>query len=642
MKRILLLLLITFVLSNEYNVNPDYGQVIINDSVIENPFLGGFNKPKIQWLDWDFDQDYDLFLLDEGGYIRYFENDNQTFYLKQLDFMSISNISWFFFGQFDSDNEYELITQDADNINQMVYYDNNGINLEKIGSVKDNLNNFVISNAVMTPTFADIDNDGYLDFFTGNMVGTITFYRNTGNFIDGMPEYEHISNFWQEIYIVGNSQRHGASALTFIDIDQDVDLDLSWGDYFQQSLYIILNIGNIDSPLMDVNNIISQYPSENPVVTAGQNTSSYIDIDEDGDKDLFVTVLSGAYGYQLINNFLFYINNENSFELITSNFIETLDLVSDVYPTFVDIDNDNDLDMFVGTDFDMSSFPWTGKIYYFENTGYIDSEPQWLLIDSAFLGEDLGNNLSLEFADIDNDGDYDLFLGDFNGYIKFFRNNGDSFYPLLEYEFNVNDIDLSGYSIPKLVDIDLDGDLDLFTGEMNGNISFYMNVGDSNEFTFEYITNDYSNIYVNERSAPEFIDMDFDGDLDIVIGSGYENLFYYQNIGTSSNAEYIIDSSISFPGIGKNTYPAFYDKLNNFDLFVGNSTGGIIKLDFSSCYAGDINNDLIINVVDIILLINIILLNSNSVDLCLCDLNNDSNVDVVDIIEIVNIVLSSM
>ena len=77
----------------------------------------------------------------------------------------------------------------------MVYYDNNGINLEKIGSVKDNLNNFVISNAVMTPTFADIDNDGYLDFFTGNMVGTITFYRNTGNFIDGMPEYEHISNF---------------------------------------------------------------------------------------------------------------------------------------------------------------------------------------------------------------------------------------------------------------------------------------------------------------------------------------------------------------------------------------------------------------------------------------------------------------
>ena len=86
MKRILLLLLITFVLSNEYNINPDYGQVIINDSVIENPFLGGFNKPKIQWLDWDFDQDYDLFLLDEGGYIRYFENDNQTFYLKQLDF----------------------------------------------------------------------------------------------------------------------------------------------------------------------------------------------------------------------------------------------------------------------------------------------------------------------------------------------------------------------------------------------------------------------------------------------------------------------------------------------------------------------------------------------------------------------------
>ena len=45
-----------------------------NNSELENPFLGGFNRPKIQWLDWDNDEDLDLFILDAGGYIRYHQN----------------------------------------------------------------------------------------------------------------------------------------------------------------------------------------------------------------------------------------------------------------------------------------------------------------------------------------------------------------------------------------------------------------------------------------------------------------------------------------------------------------------------------------------------------------------------------------
>ena len=120
--------------------------------------------------------------------------------------------------------------------------------------------------------------------------------------------FTYVTNFWQNISIIGGlnrDSRHGASAIRFIDMDNDSDYDLSWGDYYQQSLYIVKNEGTIDTPDMDNINVITQYPQNSPVLTAGLNMPSFTDIDGDMDMDLFVTVLSGAYGYQLIDNFLY-------------------------------------------------------------------------------------------------------------------------------------------------------------------------------------------------------------------------------------------------------------------------------------------------------------------------------------------------
>ena len=48
------------------------------------------------------------------------------------------------------------------------------------------------------------------------------------------------------------------------------------------------------------------------------------------------------------------------------------------------------------------------------------------------------------------------------------------------------DIDLSGNSTPTLADLDYDGDLDLLIGELNGNISYYKNNGNETEYNFIY------------------------------------------------------------------------------------------------------------------------------------------------------------
>ena len=154
------------------NFDTDFGTIILDDNnIIDNPFMGGFNKPKIQWIDWDFDGDDDLFLLDEDASIKYYKNhgcinDECSFELITTSFQGINNISWFYIADFNQDNNFEIITQDSENLSYMMYYESSLINgniiLEQVDIVLDVEGNIVESNPVMVPTFIDIDGDNVL------------------------------------------------------------------------------------------------------------------------------------------------------------------------------------------------------------------------------------------------------------------------------------------------------------------------------------------------------------------------------------------------------------------------------------------------------------------------------------------------
>ena len=626
------------------NFNQNFGTMYLENVVLESPFLGGFNKPKIQWFDFDNDNDLDLFILDEDGCIKVYENqdNNQSYNFLLVDscFENINNISWFYFADYDNDFDFDLITQDPNNLDMLLYYENILGDYIQNENIKNELGENIIIQSVMTPTFADIDNDGDLDFFVGNVVGTISFYENIG-LEEGIPKYNFITNYWEEIYIVGSSQlRHGASAISFIDLDNDNDLDLAWGDYYQQSLYIIYNIGDANNPEMDNVNVVAQYPSENPIVSAGLNMPTFADIDQDGDDDLFVTVLSGAYGYQLINNFYYYENNSNNdiseFEFVTSNFLQTFDKLSDVNPEFFDYDSDNDMDLIIGTDFDPSNFPWVGKLLLFENIGYDEnSEPIWSLVDDEFLGDEMGNNLSPSSVDIDYDGDLDLFIGNFNGTLQFFENIGSPYNPQYEFIEYVSNIDLSGYSTPEFIDIDNDNDYDLIIGNMNGTIYLYLNVGDRYNYNFQFITDSYQNIDVSFRSSPLAFDYDVDGDMDLFVGSGNNNLYLYEIV----NNIYILNEDESIFNLGKNISPSFFSDNFSKGLITGLSTGGMYFLPFCNY---DFNNDNEINIIDaVLILVHIFETYENNLDENCLDLNLDSNIDILDVIAIINYILDN-
>ena len=622
-----------------------------NGETLDLPFLGGFNRPKIQWVDWDNDGDIDIFILDAGGYLRYLENQGNStspdFHLITTTFQNIYCGGWFYIADFDFDGDRDLIAQNDDNSNHLSYYKNVGESLYFMEILSSISGEYVTSSSVMTPTFSDIDNDGDLDFFTGNMTGTLTHYENTG--MEGsIPQFEFITDSWQDIYIVGGMRmddRHGASAITFIDLDGDGDLDLSWGDYFQQSLYIIWNSGTPESP--EMNEVTTQYPSNDPIISAGQNMPTFADLDGDGDDDLFVTVLSGAYGNQLVNNFYYYKNNGSNsapnFVYQTNNYFSTLDIFSNSSPDLVDIDGDGDLDLFVANQYDLSETPWVGKIHFFRNTGS-ESNPQFEEETTSLLNENMGQMLSPEFGDLDGDGDMDLLVGDFNGFIQYFENISSGNNLIFSFIENVGNIDLSGNSVPSLGDIDGDGDLDMLVGQLNGSLVFYRNVGNTSQYNFQM--EPFDDIEVENNSAPELLDVDGDDDLDLILGSGSDGMLEFRNIGNTSNFQYQQSSNLEHPIIGVNIKPAMGQLLNSdtLDFIIGVSTGGVYHLRKEICYLlGDLNGDGGFNVLDIVTLVNCVLAGdcSEIQNGCAGDLNGDGGWNVLDIVTLANCVLAN-
>lgn len=554
----------------------------LNGTASYAPFNGGQNNARYQFIDIDGDNDFDLFTFDNDTTLYFYKNTGTpqiaNFKLITTQFENLNFKNWFYFVDIDNDNDFDLFT--GGDLQTIKYYKNTGnINVPAFtlitGELRTNSDTVIYSESNSVPVFCDIDGDGDKDFFTGQALGTIVYYENIGTASDFSLKF--ITDFWQNLLIISPAlnERHGANSLEFTDIDGDNDYDLFWGDLFSKGIYYIRNNGTPANPNVAI--VDSVYPHNSSFISQGFNSTRFVDIDADGDKDLFISVL---YSSQNQKNFAFYRNDGNAaaanFTRITDNYLRNVDAGGSSNIVFTDIDNDNDKDLIIGNDI-------PAKLTLFRNTGTISSPSFNLEIDSIPLRSSPFNfTYAPAFADIDNDGDPDLFLG---SYIKdslwFFRNTGTASDFVFTYAGTgrQNGIDSMGQSsVPVFTDIDNDGDKDLFIGASNGRIFYYENTGTPEVFHFTLRTAFYNSIDIGDDAVPRFFDIDGDNDFDLFIGRRDGKISFYKNNGSPSVPQFNLETN-EYKNIvnHQNACPEFIDIDNDTDpdLFIGNVKGGI-------------------------------------------------------------------
>lgn len=221
---------------------------------------------------------------------------------------------------------------------------------------------------------------------------------------------------------------------------------------------------------------------------------------------------------------------------------------SELTVCLVDIDNDDDMDAFIGA---------KSKIYFFENDGtgmYSDMTEvyEMQLPDVNWV------DLSMDFTDIDGDGDYDLsIMGNVSFQRELYMNDGTmqspSFKKKEDSALDVMDFTAldgsfaAGYTdaYHSWADLDNDGDKDCIVGGKLGWFLYYENVGNAQELVLQERSgqdnplNEYrvqggdEGTGMQYESSPYLIDIDVDGDYDLFSGNQMGSYHYYENVGTA-------------------------------------------------------------------------------------------------------------
>ncbi len=346
----------------------------------------------VAFADVDNDGDFDLYVSNKGGQNVLYVNqggvyvDGSAQAGDRLDDPGLSMGS--VFGDYDNDGDQDLYIVKGGRYeieaNRLLRNDN--------GRFVDVTNRAGVGSKEFTysAAFADVDNDGLLDLYLANYgVGARnTLYRNNG---DG--------TFTDVTDTAGVGDRSWSWSAVFADVNSDgyQDLYVVNGRYpAGEPNHLYLNRG--DGSFQDVS-------GEAGVGDGNWGLgAAFADADNDGDLDLFVSNYVGPNK--------FYLNDGAGIFTDASESSGLADQGWGKGPSFGDVDHDGDLDLYEG------DCKLANKMYLNDGNGVFTDVADQIPI----LKNETVRTKGTAFADIDDDGDLDLYVVNWGVSNRLYRN----------------------------------------------------------------------------------------------------------------------------------------------------------------------------------------------------------------------------
>lgn len=452
-------------------------------------------------LTQDYDNDGDLDIIAtrwEPAGIYFLENDdtkqfmatpiiteNLTFYIADIDMADFDN---------DGDIDYVVCFTDVDD-GELAWFQrqDDGTYLKwTIATNKD----FIMADV------GDFNNDGWVDVVAVGL-------SNSDE--QGRLYINQTNLFFSENIIATNGVGRSVDA---DDIDNDGDLDIAFGGgglaSENEGARLLINDG---SGSFSIGAFLHCWADSRN--DCGGKNIQIVDLNNDNVKDIVGFTLVGTGG-------LYWLDGSNAYDQ-------------------TEIDDDNTIDLggdFVVFDIDGNGLPdivrqseHKNRLAVLYQTSPLSFQRQYIELNWNHC---CNPSAKMSVGDLDNDGDLDLVFpeqGSVDNDISWFENiNGELFKHQIHGE-------LDGIRIPKMVDWDGDGDLDIFATVASGAI------GSTEDELILYENIDGEN-FINWRlhdaldhaADVEFADIDGDGDLDaFATARDADDLVWLRNDGFQAN-----------------------------------------------------------------------------------------------------------
>jgi len=414
----------------------------------------------------------------------------------------------------DNDNDKDLILGDVgkNNLNLLINGgDNQNALMISVDSVfpQNNINTIAANMHVYPATYyLDVTNDGVKD-----LIVTTNSQNNSENY-ESCWLYENAGqtnnpdfNFVQTNFLQSDMIDLGKSAFpSFYDYNNDSLLDLVVGNYGYHvanndpisSLALFENTGTKDIPQYELidrdwQGISTVNLNLNLNIPALNISPTFGDLDSDGDKDMLLGDSDGKLH--------FFTNQAGNFTITAPNYF-SIDVGYFSQPQLVDVDRDGLLDIIIGEQ--------DGSVNYCPNSGTA-SIAAFDTIIKNWGGIDVDTNyISTGYSSpklIDSNGVYQLFVGSYTGTIYQFTNidgnlNG-QFSPIYSTATNLWD---GGKCAFALADINNDNQPEMILGNLSGGIAYFSSdtlLNDTTTIQLNILNNNQANfsIYPNPASS---------------------------------------------------------------------------------------------------------------------------------------------